>query len=99
RFSGTGRASDEKNSVRQLNQALECLLIVAKKAELGQTEHQTFLVENTNDNALAVIGRDGRDSKIDRLLFDFDLNASVLRQPFFRDAHRTGHDLEPADDR
>ncbi len=26
------------------------------------------------------------------------LDASVLRQPLFRDAHRAGHDLEPADD-
>jgi hypothetical protein len=28
-----------------------------------------------------------------------DLNASVLREALFCDAHRSGHDLEPADDR
>ena len=29
---------------------------------------------------------------------DLHLDASVLRQTLFRDAHRAGHDLEPADD-
>ena len=29
---------------------------------------------------------------------DFHLDASVLRQALFRDAHRAGHDLQPADD-
>ena len=32
------------------------------------------------------------------LLPDLHLDAAVLRQPLFRDAHRAGHDLEPADD-
>jgi hypothetical protein len=45
-----------------------------------------------------VIGGNRRDPKIDWFLFDFYLDATVLWQAFFCDAHRTGHDLEPADD-
>ena len=44
-----------------------------------------------------MIGWDRRDAKVDRLFLDFDLNAAVLRQTLFCDAHRASHDLEPAD--
>ena len=40
---------------------------------------------------------DRRDPKIDRFLFNFHLDAAVLGQTLLGDAHRTGHDLEPAD--
>ena len=39
----------------------------------------------------------GRDTKVNRFLFDFYLDAAVLRQTLFRDAHGGTHDLEPAD--
>ena len=45
-----------------------------------------------------MIGRDSGNAQVDRFPFDFDLNASVLGQSFFSDAHRAGHDFEPADD-
>src|SRR6478672_92346 len=45
-----------------------------------------------------MIGRDGGNAQIDRFLFDLHLNAPVLWQTLFRDAHRTGHDFEPAKD-
>src|SRR5437660_7309534 len=55
RFSRAGRTGDEQDSVRKLNQSLEYFLIVAKESELGKTKHQAFLIENANDDALAVI--------------------------------------------
>src|SRR5437879_12658675 len=44
-----------------------------------------------------MIGRHGRDAQVDGLLFDPYLDATILRQAFLGDAHRAGHDLEPAD--
>ena len=82
----------------KLEQALEGFLVVAEKSELGQTEHQTRFVEHTHDDAFAMIGRNSGNAQIDRLAADLHLDAPVLRQPFFRDAHRAGHDFEPADD-
>ena len=79
-------------------QALEDFLVVAEETELGQTEKQARFVEHAHDDAFAVICRHGGNAQIDRFLAHLHLNATVLRQPLFRDAHRAGHDFEPADD-
>src|SRR2546430_5479479 len=97
-FSRTGRAGHEQNSIGRTQQLFEFLLIVAEKAEFGQTKEQTRFVEHAHDDAFAVIRRDGGDAQINRFLFYLHLNAPVLRQTLFRDTHRAGHDLEPADD-
>ena len=46
-----------------------------------------------------MISRHGRDAQVDGLPFDPYLDATILRQAFLGDAHRAGHDLEPADNR
>src|SRR5204863_9875510 len=97
RLAGTGRTGNEEDSIRELDQTLEGFLVVAKKPQFGQTEHKARFVEHAHNDAFAVVCRDSRDTKIDRLLFDFDLDTTVLGQTFFSDAHRAGHDLEPAD--
>src|SRR5579862_4658493 len=94
----TGGARDEQDAVRQIEQALEDFLVVAEEAEFGQAEREARFVENTHDDALPVIGRDGRDAQVDRFLADLHLDAPVLRQALLGDAHRPGHDLEAADD-
>src|SRR5256885_14064545 len=80
-----------------MKQTRECFLVVAQETELGQAEHEARFVEQAHDDALAMIGRNRGNAKIDWFPFDFDLNPSVLGQSFFCDAHRAGHNLEPAD--
>ena len=97
RLARPSRASDKKNAIRESDQALEDFLIVGKKSKLRQTQLQAGLIQHAHDHALAVVGGNSRDAKIDRLFFDLYLDAAVLRQTLLRDAHGTGHDLEPAD--
>ena len=97
RLTRASRASDKKNAIRQFDQALEDFLVVGKKSKLRQTQFQAGFIEHAHDHALAVVGGNSRDAKIDRLFFDLYLDAAVLRQTLLRDAHGTGHDLEPAD--
>jgi len=97
RLARASRASDKKNAIRESDQALEDLLIVGKKSKLRQPQLQAGLIEHAHDHALAMVGWNSRDAKIDRLFLDLYLDAPVLRQTLLRDAHGTGHDLEPAD--
>src|SRR6266700_3727725 len=94
RFARTSRAGYEQNSIGRTQQPLEFFLIVAEEAEFGQAEEQARSIENTHDNAFAMVRRDGGNTQINRFLFDLHLNASVLRQTLFRDTHRAGHNLE-----
>ena len=97
RLTGTGRASDEENAIRQLDQAFEAFLFLRKKSKLRQTELQTGFIEETHDHGFAMIGRNGRDAKVERLLFDLYLDAPILGQAFLCDAHGTSHDLQTAE--
>src|SRR5205085_10984014 len=97
-FSRPGRTSHEQDSIRRTQQLFEFFLIVAEETELGQADEQTRFIEHAHDNAFAMVRGNGRNAQINRFLFYFHLNASVLRQTLFRDTHRAGHDLEPADD-
>ena len=97
-FARTGRARYEQDSIRQTKQTLECFLVVTEKSKLGEAQHKARFVENAQDDAFAVVGGNRRDAKVDRLARDPHLDASVLRQTLFRDAHRAGHDFQPADD-
>src|SRR6266513_117024 len=83
RFPRTSRTGHEQDSIGRTQQTFEFLLIIAEEAEFGKAEEQTRFVEHAQDN---------------RFLFYLHLNASILRQTLFRDTHRAGHDLEPADD-
>jgi hypothetical protein len=57
RLAGTGRTRDEQNTVRHRDQPFKRRLVIRKKSEFGQTELQTFLVQNTHHDALAVVRR------------------------------------------
>src|SRR6266478_4944787 len=97
RLAGSSRPGNQQNSIRQLDQALKGFLVVGKKSKLRQAELQAGFIQYAHDDALAVIGGHGRDAKIDRLLLDFYLDATVLWQAFLCNTHRAGHDLEPAE--
>ena len=71
-------------------------MIIAEKSELGESKQQPRFVEDTNDNALAVVGWNGGNAEIDRRFANFNLNSPVLWQAFFGNAHRAGHNLQPA---
>ena len=45
-----------------------------------------------------MVGGDRGNAEVDWLPRDPHLDAPVLRQPLFRDAHRASHDFQPADD-
>src|SRR5947208_3322189 len=45
RFTGTGRASDEQNAIRQLDHTLEDFLVVRKKSKLWQSKLQAGLIQ------------------------------------------------------
>ena len=86
-LAGTRRAGHEQNSVRHRNHALERLLVVRQKSQLRQTELQSVLVQNTHDDALAVVRRQTRHAQINQLAPDLRLDTSVLRDAMFRDDH------------
>src|SRR5205823_1234 len=92
----TSRTGHEQNSIGKTQKPFELFLIVAEEAEFRQAKEQTRFIEHAHDDAFAVVRRDGGDAQIDRFLFDLHLDASVLRQTLFRDAHRASHDFEPA---
>jgi len=98
RFARPGGAGDKQNAIGQLDELLECCLVVTQEPQLWQPELEPGLVENTHDDTLTMVGRDGRNAQIQLALADLDLNTSVLGQALLGDAHGTGHDLETADD-
>ena len=96
-LAGTGRAGHEQNAVGQTNHALERLLVVREKSQFRQTEPQAFLVENTHDDAFAVVRRQARHAQVNQLGADLALNASVLRNAMLGDGH-VRLDFQPGDD-
>jgi len=97
-LAGTGRAGDEEDSVGQSEDAFHDDLVVGEEAEFGQAEHEAGFIQNTHDDALAVVGGNGGDTQVDAGFFaDAQLDASVLGHALFGDAH-VGHDFDAADD-
>src|SRR5207237_8284859 len=84
RFARTSRAGYEQNSIGRTQQALEFILVIAEEAEFGQAEEQTRFIQHAHDNTFAVVSWDGGDAQINRLLFDFHLYSSIIRQTLLR---------------
>ena len=64
-FAGAGGPGDQQDAVGQPDHALEGLLVIREEAQFRQAQAQPFLVQNTHDDAFAVIGRQARDTKVD----------------------------------
>src|SRR5439155_21951470 len=63
------------------------LLVVGEEAEFREAEFQTFLVQNTHDDALAVGGGEAGDAQVDHFAADLGLDAAVLGDALFGDGH------------
>src|SRR4029453_12947469 len=66
--------------------------------QFAQSQAQALLVQDTHDDALAMIRGEAGDTKVDDLVADTALDAAVLRNPALRNGH-VRHDLQSADDR
>ena len=97
-FSGSGRTGDEDDAVGHFDQAAEIFLVVAHEAEVGQRDGKRRLVEKTHDDGFALRGRNGGNAQVERLALDLALDAAVLGDTFFVDAHGLRHDLQTAHD-
>src|SRR5439155_10478970 len=98
RFARTSRTSYQQDAIWQADQPLEGLLVVREEAQFRQAQPQTFFIQNTHDDALAVIGRQAGHTQIDGFAANRSLNTSVLRNPLFGNRH-VGLNLQTTDDR
>src|SRR5262249_32174349 len=64
RFAGAGRASDQDDAVRQIDELPEHVVGVGQHADVGEVEDHAALVEQTHDDAFAVDHRDDRDANV-----------------------------------
>jgi len=97
RLARPGRARHQQDAVRQADQPLEHLLVVGEEAQLGQAQCNAGFVQDTHDDAFAVVRRDGRHAQVQVAAHHVDLDAAVLGHALLRDAH-VRHDLHAADD-
>ena len=95
-LAGAGRAGDENDAVRLVEEVGDVRFGLRVHAERRQVQSSGLLVEDTQHDAFAVAGRDGRDAHVHRTAGDLQADASVLRQPFLGDVE-FGHDLEARD--
>ena len=85
RLAGTGRTGHENHSVRRVDRLLEFVERALVHAHLVDAAGEGRLIENTNDDLLAVGGRQNRDTQIHFLANHLDAEAPVLRHPAFGD--------------
>ena len=98
RLAGAGRAGDQHDAVRQVDQlAGTSCTCRGSMPTLARLNTMRRLVEETHDDAFAVDHRDDRDADVDLAAVDAHLDAAVLRQALLGDVE-PGHDLEAADD-
>ncbi len=96
-----GRPRDQDDAPGLLDVALELLQRAGLEAELGQVELQLVLVQDADDDLLAVDGGQRGDAHVDDLLgrggVDLGLDAAVLGQAPLGDVD-AGDELEPGRD-
>src|SRR5262249_50968964 len=92
-----GRAGDQDDAVRLVNERIDELQLVADQAQLVELQDGGGAVEQTHDYALAVRGGHGRDADVHVLAGQLDADAAVLRQTLLGDV-QPGHDLDARDD-
>ena len=97
-LAGAGRAGDEHDPVRPVDELLERAVDVREHPAGLEVERHAALVEQPHDDAFAVDHRDDRHADVDLTALHLHLDAAVLRQPLLGDVE-PGHDLQPADDR
>ena len=100
-FARTGRAGHQHHAVGPVDGGLEFAQRFDLEAELGHVQHQLVFVEQPEHDFFAEKGGEHRDAVVELLLLvvdlGFDLDAAVLRQPFFGDVELR-HDLHARSD-
>src|SRR5439155_10087968 len=97
-LAGAGRAGDENNAVRQVDQLAEQLIRIRQHADVGEVEDHAALIQKTHDDAFAMDHRDNGDVDVDFSVVDAHLYAAVPWQVLLRNV-RLRHVLDAADDR
>src|SRR6185436_12150192 len=95
-LAGAGRAGDQEDAVRLVDQLVHLLLRARIHAERAELEAARLLVEQTQYDALAVTRGNRRDAHVDRATRDAQRDAAVLRQTLLRDI-QLRHDLDTRD--
>ena len=85
RFPGTGRAGNEDNAVRRLDDLPELRHQLLRHPDVVQVERNDRLVQNSANDAFAEHRRQDADAEIDRRPGDHQANTTVLREAFFGD--------------
>ena len=97
-LAGTGRAGDEEDAVRPVDQALEHGVRRVVHTQLLEREEHVRLVQETHDDALAEEHRDDAHAHVHLTAAHLELDAAVLRDAALGDVE-VGEDLDAADDR
>ena len=97
RLAGAGRAGDEQDAVRPMDELVHRGLVAVGHAEARQREPARLLVEQAQHDALAVPRRDRRDAHVDGAARDPQRDAAVLRQALLGDVELR-HDLDARHD-
>src|SRR5699024_9634452 len=95
-FAGTGGASNQQNAMGFVDQFVDVLQCCCRHAQLRQVEASGLLVEQTQNDALAVAGRDGGYADIHRPPGNADGNTAILGYALFGNV-QTRHDFDPRD--
>src|SRR5882757_1188942 len=93
RLTGAGRARDEQNAVRLVDELVDQPLGLGVHAQCREIEPAGLFVQNTQHHPLAVARRKRRDANVDGATGDLEAYAAVLRQAFLGDIE-FGHHLD-----
>ena len=85
RLAGAGRAGDEDDAVRHVEDLVEVVAVALGHAEVLGAEHRVAAVEDAEHDRLAVDHRDDRDAHVDLAAGDLQLDAAVLREALLGD--------------
>ncbi len=97
-LAAAGRAGDQHDAVRQVQDLLERGAVPRGHAELLEAEQRGAAVQQAQHHRLAVEHRDDRDAHVHLALGDPQLDAPVLRQALLGDV-QPAEDLQARDDR
>src|SRR5882757_6607550 len=93
RLTGAGRARDEQNAVRLVDELVDQPLGLGVHAQRREIEPAGLLVQTTQHHPFAVARRKRRDANVDGATGDLEAYAAVLRQAFLGDIE-FGHHLD-----
>ena len=97
RLARAGRAGDEHGAVGLVEGALEALALWRGHAELLELHDDRALVEDPDDDRLAVHAGQRHDAQVDVMAVDRQADATILRDAPLGDVE-VAHDLHAADD-